>query len=304
MTKRQVRQQINTTGYLLVLYILLLMIIRIGTAILNVRFPEKAEALNVPAISMVLMIAVYAVMGFLIFPTCEKRMGMRPRDYQRIPRLRIGRWAAMIFLGISICLIATTVSSIFQTIFETEMTDASYLGSFNSVTNIVNNLLYFFLYVIVKPISDEYIFRGLLQRQYGHYGRAFGIFASAMIYAFCQTRMTGAVPAFCLGWFISVMTVRYHSIEPGIRISIGANLVLWLLQVIPGKYIWLTTIMVVLIYAVTILCIVMKGVSVKLPPMGASGTAPWKILMTSSSTIICILLFIVNIIFTLVLAHI
>ena len=78
-----------------------------------------------------------------------------------------------------------------------------------------------------------------------------------------------AIPAFAVGWYLSLITLRYHSIRPAIWVHICLELFLFGMAVIPGNYLWVITIFIVLIYLFAGLFLFQKRVDTNIIRYGA-----------------------------------
>ena len=167
----------------------------------------------------------------------------------------------------------------------------AFIGHFTTRANIIRNILYLLLYVLLKPVCDEYIFRGIIQRQLGHYSRFFGVLASSLLYAIAQPSLSDAIPAFFLGWYLALVTLRYHSIRPAVTIHVLVSVFLWIVAIIPPEYSLIPIIVITLNYIVTLLFIIGNTVNYRIAFMRFPEKKLWKTVFTSSTIIICILLF-------------
>ncbi|MCR5230378.1 MAG: CPBP family intramembrane metalloprotease [Solobacterium sp.] len=295
ITTRQARKQINHFGRSLIIYVLVMMLMRYGFDFLSEKYPEVFMGFDPMVVELAMTIVLTILVAVIAFGISSRMLNLNIRDYLRNPRLRSDRVIALICIGIGINLIAVSVSTLFYFFFHTESASFPFLGQFNTNLNIIKNILYVILFVFVKPVCDEYIFRGIIQRQLGHYGRYFGVLGSAVLYALAQLNLVDAVPCFFVGWYLSLITLRYHSIKPAVTVNVCLNLFLWAMNVIPGNYLWLITLFIVLIYISAALFIFQKRVDTGMVRYGATEWKLWKILLTSSTTIILIILFIFNV---------
>ncbi|MBQ9328804.1 MAG: CPBP family intramembrane metalloprotease [Solobacterium sp.] len=299
ITTKQAKKQVNHFGRALLLYILLFMALRYGMPYISEYAPFMLFGMD-PELAMLVYSSVLMLFLALIpFNIASLFLKLNIRDYLKNPRLRSDRVFALNCIGIVITLTVTSMSTLFYFFFHTQGTAYSFLGNFSTNEAIYKNLAYFVFFVIVKPICDEYIFRGIIQRQLGHYGRYFGVLGSTVLYAIAQTNLVDAVPGFALGWFLALITLRYHSIRPAIQVHMAVSLVLFALNVIPGNYLWVVTVVILLIYILAGLFLFQKRVDTGMVRYGATEWKLWKILLTSLSIVMCIALFIVNVVLSL-----
>ena len=294
ITRRQARAQINHFGWPLALYMILFSLLRYGTVFLS-KYSGKAD----PELFLLLSsIGVYLFMALIPFTIGAYFLRLDIRDYMHSPRLRIDRSLGLICIGIGIYLIVMSVSTLFYFFFHTQAAGYAFIGQWGTPMSILKNILYFFLLVIIQPLCEEYIFRGIIQRQLGHYGRYFGVLGSAFLYMLVQMDMAQAVQAFIIGWYLSLITLRYHSIRPAITVHIALSLFLWILESMSGNFLWLVTIFMILIYIGATLFILQWRSDTSKIRYGATEGKLWRILLSSFSIRLCVVLFIANIIFS------
>ncbi|MBR4461543.1 MAG: CPBP family intramembrane metalloprotease [Erysipelotrichaceae bacterium] len=134
----------------------------------------------------------------------------------------------------TICIVSTYVSNILFAYFGLEGKLISSIGlSYDA--GYLDNLLYVFMLVIVTPMIEEYAFRGVLLSVLGRYGKNFGLYASAVVFAFAHVHFAEYLPAFCMGVLLGKTALRYRSIGPTIIIHILFNVLIYSLCVIPSS---------------------------------------------------------------------
>ena len=299
ITTRQAKKQINHFGRSLLIYVSLSVAVKYALIYTDRYFPNLLKGMDAELAHLIASIILLLFVTLVPFSISALALRLDIRDYLRNPRLRIDRIIALICIGIGLNLLVTSISTLFYFFFHTQSAEYPYLGNFSTNENIIKNLVYVAYFVIVKPICDEYIFRGIIQRQLGHYGRYFGVIGSAFLYMIAQANLVDAIPAFVIGWYLSLITLRYHSIQPSIIVHMAISLFLWALNVIPGNYLWLITLFIILIYVFAGLFLFQKRVDTGMVRYGATEGKLWKILLTSSSIVICIIIFIVNVVLSL-----
>ncbi len=134
----------------------------------------------------------------------------------------------------TICIVSTYVSNILLAHVGLEGKLISGIGlSYDS--GYLDNLLYVFMLVIVTPMIEEYAFRGVLLNVLGRFGKNFGLYASAVVFAFAHVHFSEYLPAFCMGVLLGKTALRYRSIGPTIIIHILFNALIYSLCVIPSS---------------------------------------------------------------------
>jgi len=299
ITTKQAKNQINHFGRSLVLYIAVFMAVNYGVPFIASHYPAVLNGIDVDLLRLCLSIILMIVITVIPFNISAHALDLNISEYLKNPRLRADRVVALICIGIGLNLVVTSISTLFYFFFHTQSISYSFLGSFRTTDQIIKNILYLLHFVLIKPVCDEYIFRGIIQRQLGHYGRYFGVLGSAALYAISQPNLVDAVPAFFVGWYLSLITLRYHSIRPSVQVHIALCLFLWALDVIPGNYLWLITVFIIVIYILAGLFLFQKRVDTGLVRYGATEWKLWRILLTSGSIIVCMVLFAINVFLSL-----
>ena len=134
----------------------------------------------------------------------------------------------------TICLVSTYVSNIIFAHLGLEGKLISGIGMSYDSANL-DNLLYVFMLVIVTPMIEEYAFRGVLLSVLGKYGKNFGLYASAVVFALAHVHFSEYLPAFCMGVLLGKTQLRFRSIGPTIIIHILFNTLIYMLCVIPSS---------------------------------------------------------------------
>ncbi|MCH4207314.1 MAG: CPBP family intramembrane metalloprotease [Solobacterium sp.] len=296
ITSRQAKAQIDHFGRSLIIYIAVFMLFRYGTSLLYSYIPGMLSSIDSNIVLQSGEIILLILIALIPFRISANMLHLDIHDYLEHVKIKPGRMLCIACIGIGINLMCTSLASIFAFFGSSSVTSYSYLGQFNTQTNIINNILYFIKNVLVVPICDEYIFRGIIQRQLGHYGRYFGVLGSAMLFAISRGTLVDALPAFFVGWYLSLITLKYHSIHPGIQMHIILAGFLWLLNIAPSSMLLPVTLLIIAVYVVAGFSIFSRRVSTNMVRYGATEPKLWKILLTSPTIIICILLFIGNIV--------
>ncbi|MEE3488833.1 MAG: CPBP family intramembrane glutamic endopeptidase [Bulleidia sp.] len=294
ITKKQAKKQISHLGRSLVLYIALFSVLQYGVEHIKQFQPEFFENHDPDLIILSMSIVLTLFFTFVPFNLSAKALHLNIRDYLRKPKIHKEHYFVLCCAGIALNLIVTSLSSLFYFFFHTQSGQYQFLGQFNTQANILRNIVYVIFFVLIKPVCDEYIFRGVIQRQLGHYGRYFGVLASAALYAIAQPNLVQALPAFFVGWYLSLITLRYHSILPAVNVHIVLALFLWLVDIFPGNYIWILSILIVIIYVMTGLFIFHGKLDTGMVRYGATEGRLWMILFTTPSMVVCAVLFAVN----------
>lgn len=294
ITSKEAKRQINCLGWPLSIYFLII-------SILNYLYINQdifsSSLGNIDILFFVLLIVISIVFAFVLLVISKKQLNMYIGQYLIKPKLTTSKRIAFICIGIGIMLLTLSLSTMFYFFFHTSSIEYSFIGSFRTSNDIIKNILYIVFFVLVKPVTDEIIFRALLQRELGHFGRYFGVLASAILYAIMQGNLVSVIPAFFLGWYYSLLTLRYHSIYPSISVACSIALFEYVISIIPENMLIVTVLLIVAIYVICAFSIFSKRVNTNIVRYGATEGLLWKIYLTSPSIICCFILFVLSIIF-------
>lgn len=292
ITTRQAKHQVNILGFPLILYILLNLLLWHGTGIVSRFYDVASLGIDPEIICMATGIVFSLLIAFGAFSISAARLRLPIRDYLHPTGMDLIHRTALICIGIAIMVLTTYTGSFLKFLMHPAGNAYAFVGHFTTETNIIKNILYFVLFILVRPICDEYIFRGIIQRQLGHYSRFFGVIASSLLYAIAQPSLSDAIPSFFLGWYLALLTLRYHSVRPAFVIHFAVSLFFWVLAIIPQEYVLIPIIVITLDYIVTLLFLIGNTVNYRIAFMRFPEKKLWKIVFTSSTAVICILLFI------------
>ena len=295
LTPRQAKGQMNTFGFALVIYVIALTLYRHGTNLIIENAPELFMGYDPQVVVNFCFIPFLLLVSFVPFFIVTRLLGFKVRKYMKKPKLTFGKFLIGLCLGIAIYFFVSSISSVFGFIMKSADTSVEFLGDFRSTRLIMLNVIYFIYTGIVLPICDEYVFRGVIQRALGHFGRGFGVVASAALYALAQGSLIEALPAFFFGWYMSILAIRYHSLWPSILIHIGTSLFFLGMNLIPAAYSWVILVLVFLVYVVSIGALLFRKVNAKISYSMAWEPTLWKLLFSCSTIWIVVLVFIFNV---------
>ncbi|MCI7221822.1 MAG: CPBP family glutamic-type intramembrane protease [Firmicutes bacterium] len=295
ITYQEAKAQINTLGISMFMYIIVLIAIRYGLIFINLIVDtSQYPVMIVSFAAMGLYILSYFLVSFIPFKASAIILELDTKDYNKKRKISITKLLAFICIGIGIELIATSVISIFGLkslsipILNTALMD------YRTYDRIAYNILYIIFILIIKPYIDEYVFRGIIQRQLGHYSRSFGVVASALLYALAQPTINEAVPCFFLGFYLSLISIKYHSIKPTIAIVRGIVLFYLVSIFIPKDFFFVIIALVIIVYIVSALSLFNNVLRIPFITIKAFNAQLWTMFLSSSSIIICIIIQIVN----------
>ena len=296
ITRKQAKRQINTLGYSLAIYIVLSILLWYGTPFLKVYFPSVFMNMDPELVMLVFTAVMMLFLLYVPFRITSKHLDLNIRDYLKKPALGFDQLLMLCAMGAAISLAVTGISSCLHILLHMHSLSYSFYGNFSTKYNILMNVLCFVVLVLIKPWCDEQIFRGIIQRQLGHYGRYFGVLASAFLYAIAQPNLSEALPAFFVGWYLAVLTLRYHSVRPALCVHIFTAALTWLFTALPDNLVLVPTVIIIVIYIAAAFGLMQRIISFNVMIHFEWDSRLWKILLTSSSVILCMILFVISIV--------
>ena len=251
VSKKYARRSFNTVGLLLILYALAVLIVPFFLLM-------YMENINSPILNdQFLYYGLYLLM--LFFGTIIPFFLMR--KIFRVPLKKLTRNFNPTFVDLfvqtivffTICIGLTYISNILSSYIGIEAKLISSIGfSFDNAN--LNNWLYVFMLIVVTPLIEEYAFRGVLLSVLSKYGKNFGLYASAVVFAAAHMGFAEMIPAFMMGIQLGKTTMRYKNITPSIFIHILFNALIYALCVVPAS---VTRYMALILVAVVVAAIYM-----------------------------------------------
>lgn len=230
--KRALRNNVTKLGVLFILYDLIFMYFSrqifvysyyaISTRSLNfnaVKINEflqsRYDIINSSAFSMSFSCFVIALSLVFVILTA-RLMSIRVLSSVKVSKqnIRIGLTAYPI--GLLVNTILTSVTSIITKLFKesgTTIPTADFSVDKASAAAIIMTILYL---VVIAPISEEIVFRGLVLRTLSSYSKKNAIIISALLFALMHKNIPQAVGAFAIGIIFAAVDTKANSIVPSI----------------------------------------------------------------------------------------
>ena len=230
VSKKYARRKFGTIGLLLTIYALFVMIVpyflnMFFTTTESVFYTDKFLYFGVYLLLMMFGILIPFFLMRKMFKVNKKKM------YRNVSTSFVDLFVQTIVF-FTICIFSTYISNIVAGYLGVEEKLISSIGMSYDV-EYLNNNLYLFMLLIVTPMLEEYAFRGVLLNTLGKFGKMFGLYASAIIFAIAHMNFAEMIPAFVMGVALGKTSFRYKSIKPTIVIHILFNILLYLLFILP-----------------------------------------------------------------------
>ncbi len=194
---------------------------------------------------------VYVLSALILFSIYARANGVKRRDFMRPCRFSFLDYLKDAILITSLLFVGIFLSSMMLNPLGFNDAFVAPIGMVQP-DSYLREPLFMFLFIGVTPLIEEFAFRGVLLRDLGRYGNRFGIIAVALLYAFAHTSATEYLPAFILSVCLSLMTLRYHNILPGVIVHITINVLFLGSTFVPERYSWTIVATIGLLYAVSV----------------------------------------------------
>ncbi|MBR5290051.1 MAG: CPBP family intramembrane metalloprotease [Erysipelotrichaceae bacterium] len=160
---------------------------------------------------------------------------------------------ALIFLGLAVYLILSAATSGLIT-----LATSKNVGVASVPSSLVSNFLevqwtYLFYVILLCPLAEEYIYRGVVLQCFARYGNRFAIVASSFLFALSFGRLQTALPGFFLGMFLAVIALYYQSIRPVLWIRMGVAILSVAEMLIPLSQVWIFGIICLVSYGISLI---------------------------------------------------
>lgn len=238
--KQQLRSSASKLGILLLLYNILFFVyvkkaflyvyywivsgeVTFDAARINEYLTNKDNFSSYTAFSMLYSCCVVAVVLILTVITARlmriKLLGML--------RLNDKRGIKSAFLSFPVVLILnnviTTICNYITDFFSkhgTVIPQANFSIDNPTVSAVLLEILYL---IIIAPVAEEFIFRGLVLKTIAPYGKKLAIIVSASLFGLMHGNLTQFLGAFACGIIFAAVDVKYNSILPSIIIHMLNN---------------------------------------------------------------------------------
>jgi len=107
--------------------------------------------------------------------------------------------------------IATIFLAVFINVFEIIPSSPDFSVSYQQLSAVVFYLLYA---VVVAPIVEEILFRGLILRSLQNFGNIFAIIVSSLLFGLWHGNFEQAIPILCSSVLFGIISIRSNSIIP------------------------------------------------------------------------------------------
>ena len=206
------------------------------------------------AINACIAMLISFISGIILlwFMSNSFKRGIKDLKFTFKPKETIDTVSMMYFMNYAIGIIGALLSKF-------GLPDTSPDFSLNG--SVLFNTFTFISVVILAPIFEELIFRGMILQVLSKYNKVFAILVTSLLFGLLHLNMTQAVPAFFMSLILCYMCLKTDSLLVTILAHAGNNL-LALMSVYSDKYVLITVvIMVFVIYGLITIILKSKEVN-------------------------------------------
>lgn len=271
--KNALRITVTKLGFLFILYDLIFMYITsqifafgyyaistkkfsLNPGVVN-NFLRSDASINSSAFRMLFSCFVILLSIIMVLITA-RLMGIRVLSSVKISRQNIRLGLIAYPVGLLINTILTTITSIITKIFSvkgTTIPTADFSVDKASASAIILTILYL---VVVAPIGEEIVFRGLILKALSPFGRKNAIVLSAVLFALMHKNIPQAVGAFVIGIIFATVDTKANSIVPSIIMHSLNNMLPCLLNINAS----VNSNAITVIYTLLVYAIILAGITI------------------------------------------
>ena len=230
--RKKLRKYYNTAGWCMIIqfmasFLLGTVLIRLGGDIISLLNPSAdTESINNYMRSSS-MLASMNMLIYLIFNTSVAFFGMKLAKIRSVQLIRtkdfgFGRAAQYCLIGMLIWSLSVYCAMLLGDLFEDHGIEI-YTDFSGYATSPLATAVDFVYSVVIAPITEELLFRGVMLRTLSKANQRFAIFASAAFFGLVHGNIPQFVLTFTLGIFLAHITMKHGSIIPAIIVHMFVN---------------------------------------------------------------------------------
>ncbi len=261
VSRQYAQKQFSSVGLVLIVYALLVLYIPYGLR--QLAFLEVIPVLNNNSYFLTVNLLCLIVGSVFPFFALRKAFRINLHEIKNSPEMNKKDYLVnfVVYFGfVSAALYLNTI------IFELIGTSGSVVSDIGFIFNdaMMNNVLYLFVYIVISPLLEEYVFRGVLLNCLSKYGRYFALIMTSVLYALAHGSIREMLPGLLMGYLLGKMALNYGSIWPSVICHILANGLMCLLTMIPQNVSFISMIVLGVLIIASIVLIVTRHYELKL----------------------------------------
>lgn len=225
--------------------------------IINKFLQSNSNIINSSAFKMSFSCFVIVISLILVIITA-RIMGIKTLSSVKISKKNIRLGLLMYPVGLLANTIMTSITSIITKLFSsggTTIPTADFSVDKASALAIITTIFYL---VIIAPISEEIVFRGLILKTLSPFGKRNAVVISALLFALMHKNIPQAVGAFAIGIIFATVDTKANSIVPSIIMHSLNNLLPCLVNINSS----INSTVITIIYNALVYAIVLVGITI------------------------------------------
>lgn len=300
ITNSDIRKQMNHVGNALLFNTFLqiyvpIIITFIFTLIATNYFIRPTHSMyletNFLALTTLLMIVALVIAESVPFIICAQRLKIKMSDFFRKPTMSF----KTILMFSLICLGVNAFASLIVQCIDILINSNGFVltsPDFSLGSGIINQLLTVFLLVIVAPIGEEFMLRGVCLKSLSKYGTTFSIIATSLIFSLLHGNFIQGIPTFFMGLILGYVATKSQSILPAILIHFINNAFSLIESIIANYLPWFPLAILVFLVAFALFLIIRYRSTFSIENKIENHKACWRCFFTSYSFIIFIIIYV------------
>ncbi len=217
MIRKDLRRSYNPAVWSAVIYFILMNVVIMAfvvvLAVLESVFTSMGYAGDgTPWASDITKLAwgyvITVALGLVILLLWKKPKYFREELLAKGRPMTVGSFLQLLCLFLGVQLFTSLLNTLLESILN--VLGLSMMGVMESTSGMQDGFAMFFYASILAPITEELLFRGLIQRTLMRYGKQFAIFASAFLFGIFHGNLAQTPFAFVIGLVLGYVTAEYN----------------------------------------------------------------------------------------------
>lgn len=220
LIRRELRHQFHPVGWSLVVYYLLMNFVvifwGIGSGMINaiISLLQGDFSMNQYVEDTIASLGwgygLTITIGFVVLLLWKKPAYFKNELFVRGKPMTFGAFAGLLCVFLSVQLVTAILNNIIELVLN--MMGLTMMAALESSSGMQEGLAMFIYASILAPISEEILFRGLIQRSLLPFGKKFAVFGSALLFGIFHGNLAQTPFAFLAGLVLGYVAVEYNLI--------------------------------------------------------------------------------------------
>lgn len=222
--RKIIRKEISYVGKAFLLHLALTLLFSIITGIIAaIFFPQLITDDGLDPTMMISVSAIITIIAeFIPFMLCAQKTKIHIKEFFVKPQIPADEIIKYTILAVGVCSLASIATSSFSLLLENIGLTLT-TPDFSYSSNIFYNLILLLTTIIIAPIFEEFMLRGVALKVFSRYGSRFAILSTALLFALIHGNLLQGIPMFFFGSLLAIITLKSQSLYPAIFIHFVNN---------------------------------------------------------------------------------